>query len=73
MNTSFERKLFALSNAVSCKVVQRIGRELFDLKARGDIFFNHPIYIFCLVPIYVEENVFLHLLPYILSSWKFLN
>ena len=27
-----------LSNAVSGKVVRRIGRELFDLKARGDIF-----------------------------------
>ena len=41
---SFERKLCALSNAVSGKVVRRIGRELFDLKARGDIFFNHPVY-----------------------------
>ena len=41
---SFERKLSPLSNGVSCKVVQRIGRELFDLKARGDIFFlNHPV------------------------------
>ena len=37
---SFERKLSALSNGVSCK---RIGRELFDLKARGNIFFNHPV------------------------------
>ena len=35
---SFQRKLSALSNAASCKVVQQIGRELFDLKARGDIF-----------------------------------
>ena len=35
---SFERKLSPLSNDVSGKVVQRIGRELFDLKARGDIF-----------------------------------
>ena len=42
---SFERKLFALSNAVSCKVVQRIGRELFDLKARGDIFYESPCMI----------------------------
>ena len=41
---SFERKLSALSNAVSGKVVRRIGRELFDLKARGDIFFNHPVW-----------------------------
>ena len=41
---SFERKLFPLSNGVSGKVVQRIGRELFDLKARGDIFLNHPVY-----------------------------
>ena len=40
---SFERKLFPLSNGVSGKVVQRIGRELFDLKARGDIFLNHPV------------------------------
>ena len=40
---SFERKLSALSNAASCKVVQQIGRELFDLKARGDFFFNHPV------------------------------
>ena len=39
---SFERKLFPLSNGVSGKVVQRIGRELFDLKARGDIFFESP-------------------------------
>ena len=44
---SFERKLSALSNAVSSKVVRRIGRELFDLKARGDIFFNHPVYTGC--------------------------
>ena len=35
---SSERKLSALSNAVSGKVVRRIGRELLDLKARGDIF-----------------------------------
>ena len=34
--------LFPLSNGVSGKIVQRIGRELFDLKARGDIFLNHP-------------------------------
>ena len=40
---SFEKKLFALSNDVSGKVVRRIGRELFDLKARGDIVFNHPV------------------------------
>ena len=41
---SFERKLSPLSNGVSDKVVQRIGRELFDLKARDDIFFlNHPV------------------------------
>ena len=39
----FKEKLSALSNAVSCKVVQRIGRELFDLNARGDIFMNHPV------------------------------
>ena len=39
---SFERKLSPLSNGVSGKVVQRIGRELFDLKARGDIFFESP-------------------------------
>ena len=39
----FERKLSALSNALSSKVVRRIGRELFDLKTRGDIFFNHPV------------------------------
>ena len=39
---SFERKLSPLSNGVSCKGVQRIGRELFDLKARGDIFFESP-------------------------------
>ena len=32
---SFERTLSTLSNAVSGKVVRRIGRELFDLKARG--------------------------------------
>ena len=31
-------KLSALSDGVSGKVVQRIARELFDLKARGDIF-----------------------------------
>ena len=41
---SFERKLSALSNAVYCKVVQRMSRELFGLKARGDIFLNHPVY-----------------------------
>ena len=40
---SFERKLPALSNAVSGKVVRRIGCEVFDLKARGDIFLNHPV------------------------------
>ena len=39
---SFDRKLSALSNAVSGKVVRLIGRELFDLKARGDIFFESP-------------------------------
>ena len=39
---SFKRKLSALSNAVSCNVVQYIGRELFGLKARGDIFFESP-------------------------------
>ena len=38
----FERKLSALSNSVPGKVVQRISRELFDLKARGDIFFESP-------------------------------
>ena len=32
----------ALSNAVSGKVVRLAGRELFDLKARGDIFFESP-------------------------------
>ena len=36
--------LSALSNAVSGQVVRRIGRELFDLKARGDIFLNHPVH-----------------------------
>ena len=41
---SFERKLSALSNAVSCNVAQRIGRELFDLNARGDIFFLITLY-----------------------------
>ena len=35
-------KLSGLSNAVSGKVVRLIGRELFDLKARGDIFFESP-------------------------------
>ena len=39
---SFDRKLSALSNAVSGKVVRLIGRELFDLIARGDIFFESP-------------------------------
>ena len=43
---SFERKLSPLSNGVYGKVVQRIGRELFDLNARGDIFLitqYHPV------------------------------
>ena len=53
---SFEGKLSALSNGLSCKVVQRIDRELFDLKARGDIFFNHP------VGLYNENGPFLLLL-----------
>ena len=35
---SFERKLSALSNAVSGKVVRRISCKLFGLKARGDFF-----------------------------------
>ena len=39
---SFDRKLSALSNAVSGKVVRLIGRESFHLKARGDIFFESP-------------------------------
>ena len=34
----------ALSNAVSGKVVRLISRELFDLKARGDIFFLITLY-----------------------------
>ena len=44
---SFERKLSPLSNGVSGKVVQRIGRELFDLKAGGDIFFESPCITIC--------------------------
>ena len=44
---SFERKLSALSNGVSGKVVQRISFKLFDLKARGDIF---------LITLYKEEG-----------------
>ena len=32
-----------LSIGVSAKVVQRIGRDLFDLKARGDINLNNPV------------------------------
>ena len=39
---SFKRKLFALSNAVSGKVVRRSSCKLFGLKSRGDIFFESP-------------------------------
>ena len=42
---SFERKLSPLSNGVPGKAVQRISRELFDLKARGDIFFLITLYL----------------------------
>ena len=37
-----DRKVSALSNAVYGNVVRLIDRELFDLKARGDIFFESP-------------------------------
>ena len=49
---SFDRKLSALSNAVSSKVVRLIGRELFDLKARGDIFFESP----CIIDRLYDKN-----------------
>ena len=42
----FERKLSSLSNGVFGKVVQRTDRELFDLKARGDIFLKITLYIY---------------------------
>ena len=43
MNTFIRKEIVRPLSAVSGKVVRRIGRELFDLNGRGDIFFlNHP-------------------------------
>ena len=54
---SFERKLSPLSNGVSGKVVQRIGRELFDLKARGDIFLITLPGVNCAISGYIINKI----------------